>query len=409
MYDVEQIRKDFPMIENNEDIIYFDNSATSFKPRTVIDVIKNYYEKLNTNIHRGDYDLSYKVSTLYDDARNTVREFINASDKKEIVFTSGDTASLNSIVYGYCYSHIDKDDVILTTLAEHASSILPLFRLAKDKGCKIEYIPLNEDGTFNLNEYENCFKKHPNIKFVCLTYVSNVLGYIYPIKDICRIAHEYNALVSVDAAQAVPHFKVDVEELGVDFLSFSSHKMCGPSGVGVMYGKYKLLEETEPLLLGGGANARFEKDGSLLLMNAPEKFEAGTPNIEGVLGLDAACNYLMNIGMDNIHKHDKELVTYFVEKISKLDNIILYNPLSDCGIVSFNVKGIFAQDVGTYLNKNGICVRTGNHCAKILHNVIEATETIRASVYLYNSKEEIDKFIEVIKDVTLEKCIGAVI
>ena len=407
MFDVNKVREDFLMIQNNPGLIYFDNGATSFKPKCVVDKVVEFYTTKTSNIHRGDYDLSFNVSKEFDDTKRLVKEFINAKSKEEIVFTSGATASLNTIAYGLS-NYLEKGDVILTSLVEHASDILPLFRIAKDKGADIEYIPLNDDGTFNLEKYEECFK-NKKIKLVSLAYVSNVLGYKYPIKDICKIAHKYGAIVSVDGAQAVPHFKVDVSDLDVDFLSFSAHKMLGPSGVGVLYGKHELLEKMRPMLLGGGANARFEKDLSVILKDAPDKFEAGTPNIEGVLGLGAAIKYLMNIGMDNVEAYEKELRSYLFEKLDKLDNITIYNRNTDSCIVAFNVKDIFAQDVGTYLNKNNIAVRTGNHCAKLLHNVIGATESVRASLYLYNTKEEIDKFVDVIRDTTLEKCIGALL
>lgn len=408
MYDVKKIRNDFPMIQNNPDIIYFDSAATSFKPNSVIEKVKEYYEKYNTNIHRGDYDLSFKVSNEYENTRETVKEFINANDSKEIVFTSGDTTSINTLAFGFVSKLVEKDEYILTSEVEHASDILPLFKVSEKTGCRIAYIPMNNDGTFNIDEYKKCFDGK-NIKFVSLTYVSNVLGYIYPIKEICKIAHDHGAIVHVDGAQAVPHIKVDVKDLDVDFLSFSSHKMLGPDGVGVLYGKFDLLQQCDPLAYGGGSNARFDNLGNIILKNAPYKFESGTPNVEGVLGFNEAMKYLMNIGMNEIQKYDEELVKYLLDKLTKLDNVVVYNSKSDTGIVSFNVKGVFAQDAATYLNKNGICVRAGNHCAKILNNIIGTNESIRASLYLYNTKEEVDKFIEVVKETTLEKCIGAVI
>ena len=408
MLDVEKIRNDFPMIKNNPDIIYFDSAATSFKPQSVISRVVDFYEHTTTNIHRGDYDISFVVSKAYEDTRETIRQLINAKDSKEIVFTSGDTSSINTIALGYAKKYLKKGDVILTTQVEHASNILPWFKLCDEIGTKIEYVKTNDDGTFNLEEYIESFKDN-NVKFVAITYVSNVLGYIYPIKEMAKIAHENGALIAVDGAQAVPHFKVDVTDLDVDFLSFSSHKMLGPSGVGVIYGKYDLLEKTDPVFYGGGANARFYNDGSIILKNAPTKFEVGTPNIEGVLGLDEAAKYLMNIGLDNIQKHDNELLKYLIDELKKLDNVTIYNPKSECSIVAFNIKGIFAQDVASYLNSQGICVRSGNHCAKILNNIIGTTETIRASLYLYNTKEEIDKFVSVVKETTLEKCLGVII
>lgn len=408
MFDVESIRKDFPMLKNNKDLIYFDSSATSFKPQIVIDTITDYYEKKNTNIHRGDYDLSFEVSKLYDDTRKTVKDFINAKDEKEIVFTSGDTASLNQIAYGYISKYLKEDDVILTSEVEHASNILPLFRAAEKTKAKINYIEMNDDSTFNLENYRKCFVDN-NVKVVALPHISNVMGYVYPVKEICKIAHDNNAIVIIDGAQSVPHIKVDVQDLDCDFLTFSAHKMCGPTGSGVLYGKYKYLDMMDPLMLGGGSNARFDSNGNIILKNTPEKFEAGTPNIEGVLGLKTAIEYLQNIGIDNISEYCQELNKYFVDKISKLDNVVLYNKDAKSGIVTFNIKDIFAQDAASYFNSNGIAVRTGNHCAKLLFNIIGATETIRASLYFYNNKQEIDKFIEIIKDTTLEKCLDSVL
>ena len=408
MFDVNKVRNDFPMLKNNPDIVYFDSAATSLKPDCVIKAVSDYYSKYTSNIHRGDYDISFVTSKAYDDTRKIIQKLINANDEKEIVFTSGDTESINTVAYGYLETHLKKGDVILTTELEHASSILPIYRVCEKTGAEFKFIELNEDGSFNIEKYKECFNKY-NVKFVCITYVSNVLGYVNPIKDICKIAHEHNVLVSVDGAQAVPHIKVDVMDEDIDFLSFSAHKMLGPSGVGVLYGKLNLLDDTTPLMLGGGANARFDNCGNVILKNTPIKFEAGTPNIEGVIGLGKAAEYLMEIGLDNIHKNDSELVKYAIDQISKLDNIVLYNKDSECSLVTFNVKDVFAQDAATYLNKNGICVRSGNHCAKILHNIIGTTETIRASLYFYNTKEEIDKLVEVLKSTTLENCIGAVI
>lgn len=408
MFNVEDIRKDFPMIKNNPDLVYFDSSATSFKPQCVIDAVDNYYTHINANIHRGDYDISIKASQEYDDARQCVATFINANSNKEIVFTNGATNSLNIVAYGYCLKNLKKGDVILTTQEEHASNILPLFRVCKLTGAEIKYIELNDDATFNLDNYLKCFE-NTNVKFISLAHISNVMGYINPIKEIVKIAHDHGAIVNVDAAQSVPHIKVDVQDLDVDFLSFSSHKMLGPSGIGILYGKYELLKDMEPEHLGGGSNARFESDGSVILKNAPEIFEAGTPNIEGVIGLKAAIQYLEKVGMNNIEEYTDELTKYFINELKKIDNVQLYNEKSNTGIVTFNLKGIFAQDAASYFNKNNIAVRTGNHCAKLLHNIIGATETIRASLYLYNTKEEIDKFIKVIKETTLEKCVDTIL
>lgn len=408
MFDVEKIRKDFPMINNNQNLIYFDSAATSFKPMSVIQSITDYYYKYNSNIHRGDYDISFSASNAYDQTRKIVSNFINASDSSEIVFTSGATMSLNIVSYGFVVNNLKKGDVILTTEAEHASNILPLFDVCKRIGAIIKYIPLNKDSSFNLDEYQKCFESN-DVKFVSLNYVSNVMGYVNPIKEITNIAHKHGAIVSIDGAQAVPHFKVDVKDLDIDFLSFSSHKMCGPAGVGILYGKTELLKNTKPLFMGGGANARFDNCGNIILKNIPERFEAGTPNIEGIIGFAEAIRYLNSIGIVEIENYCKELTEYFISKMINLNNVELYNANSKSGIVTFNIKGVFAQDAASYFNKKNIAVRTGNHCAKILNNVIGVSDTIRASLYFYNTKKEIDDFINVIKETTLEKSIESVL
>ena len=401
------LRNDFPLLRNNPDLIYFDSAATSLKPQCVIDAVDEFYTSYSSNIHRGDYDVSYQVSKEYEEVRELVRELLNAKSSNEIVFTNGASSSLNLVAYGYGQKFLKKGDIILSTEAEHASNILPWFKVAEITGAKIEYIPLNEDGSFDIDNLKKMMNE--NVKVVTLAHVSNVLGYVMPMKEIVEIAHQYGAVVVCDGAQSVPHIKTDVTELDIDFLCFSSHKMLGPSGVGVLYAKYDLLEKMDPFMLGGGSNARFDICGNILLKNPPYKFEAGTPCIEGVLGFGEAVKYLLNVGMDNIAEYDRYLHQYFMSEMKKLENVEVYNTNGDTSIVTFNVKGIFAQDVAGYLNSKGISVRSGNHCAKILLNVIGVSETIRASLYLYNTKEEIDYFISVIKDVTLEKCIGAAI
>ena len=407
MFDINKIRQDFPMIKNNEDLIYFDSSATSFKPQCVVDEIINYYTKKTTNIHRGDYDLSYSVSKEYEDTRKVIADFLNIEDPNCVVYTNGSTSSLNLVAHGYGEKFLKENDIVLTTQVEHASNILPWFDVCKKTKAIVKYIPLNDDGTFDLNKYEECFKE--NIKIVSLPQISNVLGYKYPIKEIVRIAHDHGAIVNVDGAQSVPHMKVDVKDLDCDFLSFSSHKMLGPSGIGVLYGKKGLLEIMDPYFLGGDSNARFDNCGNITLKNIPYKFESGTPCIEGVLGLNKAIKYLQEVGMNNIEAYGKELTDYFMDKLSKLDNVIVYNKASDSGIVTFNVKNVFAQDAASYFNKKGIAVRSGSHCAKILVNILGVSDTVRASLYLYNTKEEIDKFVEIIKETTLEKCVDSVL
>ena len=384
-------------------LVYLDNAATTFKPQCVIDAVVRYYTEQTTNVHRGDYEISYQVSEAYEKTREDVARFIHAQPK-EIVFTAGASASLNLVAYGYGRKYLKPGDVILSTEAEHASNILPWFKVVEETGAKLEYIPLTEDGRLTLENFRKAM--HEQVKIVAVADITNVLGYVAPIEEMTRIAHEHGAIVVCDGAQSVPHTPTDVKAWDVDFLAFSAHKMCGPTGIGVLYGKFELLQKTDPFMLGGGSNARFDMCGNILLKDAPYKFEAGTPNIEGVLGLQQAVRYLENIGMDEIEAYEHELKAYAIEKLKKLDNLILYNPTSPTGIIAFNVKDVFAQDAAGYLNSKGIAVRSGNHCAKILLNVLKTSETIRASLYFYNTKEDVDRFVQACSEITLENCVG---
>ncbi len=384
-------------------LVYLDNAATTFKPQCVIDAVVRYYTEQTTNVHRGDYEISYQVSEAYEKTREDVARFIHA-EPKEIVFTAGASASLNLVAYGYGRKYLKPGDVILSTEAEHASNILPWFKVVEETGAKLEYIPLTEDGRLTLENFRKAM--HEQVKIVAVADITNVLGYVAPIEEMTRIAHEHGAIVVCDGAQSVPHTPTDVKAWDVDFLAFSAHKMCGPTGIGVLYGKFELLQKTDPFMLGGGSNARFDMCGNILLKDAPYKFEAGTPNIEGVLGLQQAVRYLETIGMDKIEAYEHELKAYAIEKLKKLDNLILYNPTSPTGIIAFNVKDVFAQDAAGYLNSKGIAVRSGNHCAKILLNVLKTSETIRASLYFYNTKEDVDRFVQACSEITLENCVG---
>ena len=384
-------------------LVYLDNAATTFKPQCVIDAVVRYYTEQTTNVHRGDYEISYQVSEAYEKTREDVARFIHA-EPKEIVFTAGASASLNLVAYGYGRKYLKPGDVILSTEAEHASNILPWFKVVEETGAKLEYIPLTEDGRLTLENFRKAM--HDQVKIVAVADITNVLGYVAPIEEMTRIAHEHGAIVVCDGAQSVPHTPTDVKAWDVDFLAFSAHKMCGPTGIGVLYGKFELLQKTDPFMLGGGSNARFDMCGNILLKDAPYKFEAGTPNIDGVLGLQQAVRYLENIGMDKIEAYEHELKAYAIEKLKKLDNLILYNPTSPTGIIAFNVKDVFAQDAAGYLNSKGIAVRSGNHCAKILLNVLKTSETIRASLYFYNTKEDVDRFVQACSEITLENCVG---
>ena len=402
MIDVKEIRKDFPMITNNPNLIYFDNGATTYKPKQVIEAVRGFYENYTSNIERGDYKTAIMADNAYHNAREKVAKLINA-DSKEIAFMANDTAALNQIYYGVGKMVLNRGDIVVTTKAEHASNLLPLYRLQNDFGIEIKYIELDQQGNVDIEAFKEIM--NDKVKFISLAIVTNVLGSMQPIKEIIDIAHSNNALVSLDAAQAIGHRRIDVKELDVDFLAFSSHKMCGPDGVGVLYGKKDLLEEMEPLLLGGGMNARFNSDGSIIYKKAPEKFEAGTPNIEGVIGLGAAVDYLMDIGLDNIHEYEMELRKYFLNKIKEVDTLEIYNEDNESGPITFNVKEVFAQDAAGYLAYHDIAVRSGNHCAKVLHEVIGTDQTIRASLYFYNTYEEVDRFIEVVKNINKESVI----
>lgn len=402
MLDVDKIRKDFPMIENNPDLVYLDSAATSLKPQCVIDAVVDFYAKHTSNVHRGDYRVAEINDKLYDGTRNLVAKLIHC-DKDEVVYTHNVSHSLNQIVFGL-KPMLKKGDTVLITYAEHASNVLPWFALQKEIGINIEYIETDNEANITIDTFKKAM--HEGVKVVSVAEVTNVLGSIQPVKEMCEIAHSYGAYMIVDGAQSVPHMKVDVKDLDVDFLGFSAHKMCGPSGVGILYGKKKLLDAMEPVFYGGDMNARFNKDGEMLLKDTPVKFEAGTPNIEGVIGTGAAIQYLLSIGLDNIHEYEKELRAYAIDKLSQLDNIEIINPDNLYGPIDFNAKGVFAQDAAGFLASKNIAVRSGNHCAKILHNIIHTDQSIRASLYFYNTKEEIDRFVEACKEITLENCVG---
>ncbi len=386
-------REDFPMLK--EDIIYFDNGATTLKPKVVIDSMNKYYLKHTSNIHRGDYEAAVKTNELYDDVRRLVGEFINC-DGNEVIYTSGATMSLNMVVFGYMKKHLKKGDEVLLNKGEHASNVLPWIKLSEEIGIVIKYVPLNKNYELTLDNIKKCVTK--KTKVISLAHVSNVIGDVRDVKKIGKFAHDNKILFNVDGAQSVPHMKVDFKNSYIDFLSFSGHKMCGPTGVGILVGRYDLLKEMEPVFYGGGMNNYFEEDNSYELKNIPTKFEAGTPPIAEVIGLGEAIKYLMSIGMDKIHDYEVELKKYFINKVKDINNIVIYNNNSDSGIISFNIKDIFAQDTAVYLNHYNICVRAGNHCTKLLKDEIGIKNTVRVSMYFYNTYEEIDKLVEVLKN-----------
>ena len=387
-------RDDFPMLK--EDIIYFDNGATSLKPKCVIDKMTEYYEKYSANAHRGDYDISFKVDMEYENSRELVRKFINAKSKEEIVFTSGTTESLNMIASGFFANLLDAGDEILITTSEHASNVLPWFRLAKDLGCIVNFIPLDENLHVTLDNVKRSVT--PRTKVIAIAEITNVIGDIRPIKEITKFAHENDIFVVVDGAQSVPHLITDVQKSDIDFLAFSGHKMLGPTGIGVLYGKKELLEHLEPINMGGGMNESFDTVDSVFLKGLPTRLEAGTPNIAGVIGLGEAIRYLNKIGMEKIHDREVHLRNYLIEKLLPINHVDIINLEADSGVVAFNVDGIFSQDVAYFLNKYNICVRAGSHCAKILKNATGVVNTLRISLYFYNTESEIDEFVELLKN-----------
>lgn len=389
-------RDDFEILRDSK-IVYFDNGATTLKPDVVRNSIDEYYNKYTSNIHRGDYSNSLKVSGLYDESRLLIKDFIGALYESEIVFTSGTTESINDIVFGYFKYHLNKGDEVLITESEHASNVLPWFILQRDMGIVVKYIELNDNNEVTIDNLKKAITK--KTKVVSIAHITNVIGDVRDIKAISKVCHENNILIVVDAAQSVAHKKINVVDMDIDFMAFSGHKLYGPTGIGVLYGKFDLLKDLVPRDYGGGMNAVFNKDGYVELKDLPDKLEAGTPNIEGVIGLCASIKYLNSIDIDKISDYEHSLRAYLIERLEELDFVTVYNKGNvDSSIVAFNIKGVFSQDTAIYLDKYNICVRAGNHCAKILKNVFNVANTCRISLSFYNTKEEIDLLINVLKN-----------
>ncbi|MBR3211386.1 MAG: cysteine desulfurase [Bacilli bacterium] len=386
-------RDDFPIL--SQDFVYFDNGATTLKPQCVLDKMNDYYDYHTSNIHRGDYDFAIKTNEEYDRVRSLIGQFINANPE-ECIYTSGTTMSINMVVFGYMKYHLQKGDEVLLNKAEHASNILPWIRLSEEIGIVIKYVPLNEDYSLSLDAIKTCVTDRT--KVISLAHVTNVIGDVRDVEAIGDYCHQNHILFHVDGAQSVPHLPVDFKKCHMDFLSFSGHKMCGPTGVGVLVGRKELLKDMHPLCYGGGMNSFFEEDGSYELKDSPIRFEAGTPPVAEVIGLGKAIEYLMEIGMDKIHEHEIELKKYLLDQIQDIPNVILYNKNSQSGILSFNLDGVFAQDVSIYLNHYHIYVRAGNHCAKMLKDELKIKNTVRVSVYFYNSFEDVDRLVEALKN-----------
>ncbi|MDD5888922.1 MAG: cysteine desulfurase [bacterium] len=387
-------KEDFPMLE--EDIAYFDNGATTLKPKSVVLAMDKYYTEHTSNIHRGDYDAAIITNKLYDDTRKLVKNFVNCNSDKEVIFTSGTTMSINMVVFGYMKKHLSKGDEVLLTKSEHASNVLPWIRLSEEIGIVIKYMDLSSDYSLSVESVEKAITSKTRV--ISIAHVTNVIGDVRDIETIGMICASKGILFCVDGAQSVPHIKVDFKKANIDFLSFSGHKMLGPTGVGVLVGKERLLDDMDPICYGGGMNSYFEADNSYELKKTPAKFEAGTPPIAEVIGLGEAIKYLMNIGMDKIHDYEVELKKYLVAELEKIPNIILYNKNSESGILAFNVEGVFAQETSIYLNHYHIYVRAGNHCTKMLKDNLNVKNTVRVSMYLYNTKSDIDKLVSALKN-----------
>ncbi|AOL35663.1 SufS family cysteine desulfurase [Geobacillus thermoleovorans] len=390
---VNEIRALFPILHqqvNGHPLVYFDSAATSQKPLPVIETLDRYYREYNSNVHRGVHTLGTKATDAYEGAREKVRRFLNAQSAQEIIFTRGTTAALNLVAASYGRANVKEGDEIVITYMEHHSNLIPWQQLSKQTGATLKYIPLQEDGTIDLRDVEAAITKAA--KIVAIAHVSNVLGTINPVREIARIAHERGAVVVVDAAQSAPHMKVDVQELDCDFLALSGHKMCGPTGIGVLYGKKKWLEQMEPIEFGGEMIDFVELYDSTW-KELPWKFEGGTPIIAGAIGLGAAIDFLEQVGLDAIAAHEHELAQYALERMADIEGVTVYGPKERAGLVTFNIDGVHPHDVATVLDAEGIAIRAGHHCAQPLMKWLGVTATARASFYLYNTKEEIDAFI----------------
>ena len=391
---IHEIRKQFPILDqkvNGKQLVYFDSAATSQKPIQVIETLERYYKEYNSNVHRGVHTLGTKATDAYEGAREKVRKFINAKSMEEIIFTRGTTTALNTVAASYGLENVKEGDEIVISYMEHHSNIIPWQQVAKKTGATLKYLPLQPDGTISLEDVRQTVT--PNTKIVSIMQVSNVLGTINPVKEIGAIAHENGAIMIVDGAQSAPHMKVDVQDLNCDFYALSAHKMCGPTGIGVLYGKKELLNNMEPIEFGGEMIDFVDLQESTW-KELPWKFEAGTPIIGNAIGLGAAIDFLEEIGLDNIEKHEHELAQYALERLSEVDGVTIYGPKHRAGLVTFNIEDVHPHDVATVLDVEGIAVRAGHHCAQPLMKWLKASSTARASFYLYNTKEEIDTFVE---------------
>ena len=395
-FDVKNIREDFPILKkqiNGKQLIYFDNAATSQKPTCVINSISDYYNNHNSNIHRGIHSLSEEATEAYEAAREKIQIHFNAKHKEEIIFTSGTTHSINIVSNGFL-DLMGEDDEIIVSGLEHHSNIVPWQMMCKKTNSKLKVIPLDKNGELDLKEFKNLVSK--KTKLVFLNHVSNALGIINPIEEIIQISHSYNALVLIDGAQSAAHFKIDLQKLNVDFFTASAHKLCGPTGVGFLYGKKELLEKIEPFMGGGEmiSDVTFEKT---TYAEIPHKFEAGTPNISGVIAFGVALDYMNNLGFENIRQYEDKLLKYATEKLKEIDGLIIYGDVKNkTSVISFNISGIHSYDIGSILDKYGVAVRTGQHCAQPIMDHFDIPGTVRVSLSFINTFKEIDILQEAI-------------
>jgi len=394
--ELEEIRDDFPVLRqkvHGKPLIYFDNAATSQKPRVVIDAMNDYYQRYNANVHRGLHALAERATREYERAREKLARFINAESSECVIFTHGTTEAINLVAYSWARHNLKKGDEILTTWMEHHSNTVPWYQVCEHTGAVIKRIELNPDGTLRLEDLGKLIAGRT--KLVAVTHASNVLGTINPVRQIADAAHERGALVLVDGAQSVPHMAVDVQAIDADFFMFSGHKMCGPTASGVLYGKRALLEAMPPFM-GGGEMIREVWFDHAKYNDLPYKFEAGTPNIAESIGLGIAVDYLQNIGLDKIRQHEKQITQYALGRLKELPEVIVYGPLDvqrRAGLVSFTFSDIHPHDIATFLDEEGVAIRAGHHCAMPLHKKLNIAATARASFYLYNTREEVDTFI----------------
>ncbi|MCY9528204.1 MULTISPECIES: cysteine desulfurase [Paenibacillus] len=394
-----ELREQFPILDqeiNGHPLVYLDSAATSQKPRSVIDAIQAYYEKDNSNVHRGVHTLGSRATDAYEGAREKVARFINAARTEEIVFTRGTTSALNLVASSYGRSVCGEGDEIVITQMEHHSNFIPWQQVAKATGATLKFIPMQEDGTLLLSDVEQSITDRT--KIVSIAYASNVLGIVNPVKQIAEIAHRHGAVIVVDGAQSTPHMRIDVQDLDCDFYALSGHKMCGPTGIGALYGKMALLEKMEPIEFGGEMIDFVELYHSTW-KDVPARFEAGTPIIAGAVGLGAAIDFLNEVGLDNIHKHEMQLGAYAVERLSEIEGISIYGPRSErIGLVTFNLDDVHPHDVATVLDAKGIAVRAGHHCCQPLMRWLKVSATARASFYLYNTEADIDRLAEALRE-----------